>query len=214
MPVVCTDVGASYCVVTDRATGNQFSEVVPPNDSESLARAQISILALLGKWAANAEDAPGVQAPVLSYPNPTAAEVKAISQRMYEKRDQRRKLGMLGRENVLSNFSAHRYLREHEQMLWIGKHRSPSYRARVHAHRKALGSLSQTDSSGRRSASTSGVQQAGIAGAVREKKNFGISITGDLLPLSRPRLTPDGWSSAPSSRGSSLWKIQKEHVPW
>ena len=35
---------------------------------------------------------------------------------------------MLGRENVLKNFSEHRYLREHEQMLWIGKHKSEALR--------------------------------------------------------------------------------------
>jgi glycosyltransferase involved in cell wall biosynthesis len=127
VPVVCTDVGASFCVVTDRATGDRFSEVVPPNDAESLARAQISVMALLGKWSAYAEDAPGTSAPVLAYPNPTPKQVQQISQRMYDKTEQRRRLGMLGRENVLKNFSEHRYLREHEQMLWIGKYRSPSY---------------------------------------------------------------------------------------
>jgi hypothetical protein len=47
-----------------------------------------------------------------------------------------------------------------------------------------------------------------------EKKNFGISMTGLPRSPSRPRLTPDRWSSAPSSRASSLWKVQKGHVPW
>lgn len=214
MPVVCTDVGASYCVVTDRATGDQFSEVVPPNDCESLARAQINILALLGKWAANAEDAPGVHAPILSYPNPTAEEVNAISQRMYEKRDQRRKLGMLGRENVLNNFSAHRYLREHEQMLWIGKHRSPNYRATLRAYKQTLENRSSAGSSTEQSGYTPRTWPGGSASAATERKDFGISMTGLARPLSRPRLTPDRWSGAPSSKASSLWKIQKEHVPW
>jgi hypothetical protein len=124
----------------------------------------------LGKWAANAEDAPGVQAPILSYPNPTAEEVKAISQRIYEKRDQRRKLGMLGRENVLNNFSAHRYLREHDQMLWIGKHRSPNYRATLRAHKKTLCNRSSAGSSTRRSATASGTWPGGSASATVEKK--------------------------------------------
>lgn len=129
LPIVCTDVGASYCVVTDRATGVRFSEVVPPNDSESLARAQISVMALVGPWAQYAEDAPGTQVPELAYPVPTAEQVKQISKRMYEKTAQRRALGMMGRENVLKNFSEGRYLREHEQMLWIGKDKSPANRA-------------------------------------------------------------------------------------
>jgi glycosyltransferase involved in cell wall biosynthesis len=128
-PVVCTDVGASFCVVTG-PTGDRFSEVVPPNDSESLARAQISVLALLGRWSAYAEDTPESPAPVLRYPNPTPEEVQQITQRMYDKTAQRRRLGMLGRENVLQNFSSERYLREHEQMLWIGKYRSRTYHRR------------------------------------------------------------------------------------
>jgi glycosyltransferase involved in cell wall biosynthesis len=130
VPVVCTDVGASFCVVTDRVTGDRFSEVVPPNDSESLARAQISVLALLGKWAKHADDAPGTAPPVLAYPNPTPEQVQAITRRMYEKTEQRRGLGMKGRSNVLKNFSSERYLREHEQMLWIGKQRSRNYKVR------------------------------------------------------------------------------------
>ena len=130
VPVVCTDVGASFCVVTDESTGKRFSEVVAPNDSESLARAQINVLACIGQWSAYAEDAPGTLVPALEYPSPTPATVAAINARMYEKQPQRRKLGMMGRTNVLNNFSADRYLREHEQMLWIGKLLSPSYQRR------------------------------------------------------------------------------------
>lgn len=131
VPVVCTDVGASFCVVTDEATGDRFSEVVSPNDCESLARAQINVLALLDKWSSFAQDADDVKAPVLGYPHPSPEQVSAITERMYAKTEQRRALGMLGRQNVLKNFSAERYLREHEQMLWVGKHRSPTYQSRV-----------------------------------------------------------------------------------
>ncbi|KHN97553.1 glycosyl transferase, group 1 family protein [Metarhizium album ARSEF 1941] len=131
VPVVCTDVGASYCVVTDRETGDRFSEVVPPNDSESLARAQISVMGLLGRWAEYADDPPGAEVPVLGYPMPTPEQVKRISERIYAKTEQRRALGMRGRQNVLNNFSSERYLREHEQMLWIGKYRSRSHRTRM-----------------------------------------------------------------------------------
>ncbi|KAK3342187.1 glycosyl transferase [Lasiosphaeria hispida] len=128
VPVVCTDVGASYCVVTDRATGLRFSEVVPPNDSESLARAQISVMALVGPWAQYAGDPSGADVPDLAYPVPSPEQVRCVAARMYEKTEQRRALGLLGRENVLKNFSSERYLREHEQMLWIGKDQSPANR--------------------------------------------------------------------------------------
>ncbi|TWU71439.1 hypothetical protein ED733_002723 [Metarhizium rileyi] len=133
VPVVCTDVGASYCVVTDRTTGDRFSEVVPPNDSESLARAQISVMGLLGRWARYANDLPGSEVPVLGYPMPSPEQVQQISNRIYAKTEQRRALGMRGRQNVLNNFSSERYLREHEQMLWIGKYRSKAHRSRVDA---------------------------------------------------------------------------------
>ncbi|RLL97776.1 hypothetical protein CFD26_103140 [Aspergillus turcosus] len=129
VPVVCTDVGASFCVVTDRATGKKFSEVVAPNDAISLASAQIRVLALLGQWSAFAEDKEGYVPPSLSL-HPSREDVEQITRRMYEKAEQRRKLGMLGRSNVYNNFSSDRYLREHEQMLWLGKYQSRSYVAR------------------------------------------------------------------------------------
>ncbi|KAE8355715.1 hypothetical protein BDV28DRAFT_162634 [Aspergillus coremiiformis] len=132
VPVVCTDVGASFCVVTDRTTGKRFSEVVAPNDAISLAQAQIRILALLDEWAPFAEDEPGYQPPKLSL-HPSPEEVDQISRRMYDKTDQRRQLGMRGRSNVLNSFSSDRYLREHEQMLWLGKYQSRSYVARERA---------------------------------------------------------------------------------
>ncbi|KAI5367114.1 hypothetical protein Slin14017_G021500 [Septoria linicola] len=128
VPVVCTDVGASFRVVTDPVTWKKFSAVVAPNDSYSLARAQIEVLGLLGEWSEYAEDAPGEHHKLSLRPG--KEEVEKITQRMYAKEDQRRKLGMMGRANVLNSFSSTRYLREHEQMLWIGKAQSPSYLAR------------------------------------------------------------------------------------
>ncbi|KAL4804605.1 hypothetical protein BDV18DRAFT_153061 [Aspergillus unguis] len=128
-PVVCTDVGASFCVVTDRAMGKRFSEVVAPNDYDSLARAQIRVLALLDPWSPFAEDEPGTIPPTLEF-HPTPDQIRAISDRMYAKVEQRRKFGMLGRANVQNSFSSDRYLREHEQLLWIGKYQSRSYIAR------------------------------------------------------------------------------------
>jgi len=40
---------------------------------------------------------------------------------MYSQTDARRRLGMRGREIVQKSFNGERYLREHEQMLWIGR---------------------------------------------------------------------------------------------
>jgi glycosyltransferase involved in cell wall biosynthesis len=135
VPVVCTDVGASFRVVTDPATGERFSAVVAPNDSLSLAQAQIKVLALLDEWSAFAgdeNDAKGQgRGDFRSLPlQPTHDEAAAITRRMYEKTEQRRRLGMMGRANVLNSFDSERYLREHEQMLWIGMYRSPSWNTR------------------------------------------------------------------------------------
>ncbi|KAJ9112226.1 hypothetical protein QFC22_006310 [Naganishia vaughanmartiniae] len=130
VPVVCTDVGASFRVVTDPVTWKRFSAVVGPNDAYSLARAQINVLGLLDEWSEYAEDDEPGSCPKLSF-RPTIEEVALITKRMYDKTEQRRRLGMLGRKNILSSFSGDRYLREHEQMLWVGKLLSPSHRARV-----------------------------------------------------------------------------------
>jgi hypothetical protein len=119
-PVVCTDVGASLRVLTDPDDGKRYSEVVAPNDAYGLARAQINLLAMLDEWAQYAEDGPGVSAPVLPH-KPTPKDVEIITRRMYEKSEHRRKLGMMARNIVQKSFGGERYLREHEQMLWIGK---------------------------------------------------------------------------------------------
>jgi hypothetical protein len=119
-PVVCTDVGASLRVLTDPDDGKRYSEVVAPNDAYGLARAQINLLAMLDEWAQYADDALGDPAPILP-PKPTAKDVEIITRRMYEKSPQRRKLGMMARSIVQKSFGGERYLREHEQMLWIGK---------------------------------------------------------------------------------------------
>jgi glycosyltransferase involved in cell wall biosynthesis len=127
-PVVCTDVGASLRVLTDPDTGACYSAVVAPNDARNLARAQINFLALLDEWAPYAEDPEGFVAPTVS-DKPTADEVAQITQRMYDKTQQRKALGMRSREIVQKSFGGERYLREHEQMLWIGKARYDRARA-------------------------------------------------------------------------------------
>ncbi|KAF2758815.1 hypothetical protein EJ05DRAFT_365757 [Pseudovirgaria hyperparasitica] len=119
-PVVCTDVGASLRVLTDPDDNERYSEVVAPNDAYALARAQINLLAMIDQWAAYADDDPAHPAPILPI-KPTPQDVEIITRRMYEKSDHRRKLGMMARQIVQKSFSGDRYLREHEQMLWIGK---------------------------------------------------------------------------------------------
>lgn len=117
-PVVCTDVGASLRVLSDPDDFSRFSAVVAPNDARALAKAQISMLAMLGEWSQYSDDTE--PAPVLTS-SPTPEEVERITRRMYAKSEQRRKLGMMSRKIVQKSFSGDRYLREHEQMLWIGK---------------------------------------------------------------------------------------------
>ncbi|CAN9375743.1 unnamed protein product [Alternaria alternata] len=119
-PVVCTDVGASLRVLTDPDDGKRYSEVVAPNDAYGMARAQINLLAMLDEWAQYAGDGPGTAAPILPH-KPTPKDVEIITRRMYEKSEHRRKLGMMARDIVQKSFGGERYLREHEQMLWIGK---------------------------------------------------------------------------------------------
>lgn len=123
-PVVCTDVGASPRVLTNPEDGSCYSAVVAPNDPVDMARAQIKMLALLEEWAPYA-DPDAVSSPETgdsSFPHdPTPADIVRITKRMYEQSEARRRLGMRSREIVQKSFSGDRYLREHEQMLWIGK---------------------------------------------------------------------------------------------
>lgn len=121
-PIVCTDVGASLRVLSDPDDFSRFSAVVAPNDAQALAKAQIAILGLLGEWSHYANDDNDIETPTpILTSSPTAADVAQITRRMYEKSTQRRNLGMMTRRIVQKSFSGDRYLREHEQMLWIGK---------------------------------------------------------------------------------------------
>lgn len=121
-PVVCTDVGASRRVLTDPETNECFSSIVAPNDPYALAKAQISMLAMVGEWAPYADAEPAFinHIPKLEE-SPTAEDVDLMSKRMYTQTPARRRLGMRGHEIVQKSFSGGRYLREHEQMLWIGQ---------------------------------------------------------------------------------------------
>ena len=115
---MCTDVGASLRVLSDPDDFSRYSAVVAPNDARALARAQIKMLGMLDEWGKYAEDKG--QSPTMPFA-PTKEDVDFITARMYEKAEYRRKLGMMSRDIVQKSFSGERYLREHEQMLWIGK---------------------------------------------------------------------------------------------
>lgn len=126
VPIVATAVGATALVLTnpdDPAV--RYGEVCPPNDPTALARAQIAMLAMAGPWAKFAGDVDkrGSVPPHLLVPdNLTKTDVKFLRKRMDDKSEDRRRLGMLGRQMVLRGFHGKRYLREHEQMYWIQWH--------------------------------------------------------------------------------------------
>jgi glycosyltransferase involved in cell wall biosynthesis len=122
IPIVATEVGATAQVLTDADDASiLYGEVVPPNDPVSLARAQLSLLAMLGPWARYTTDA---RAPPALPSKFSAADVEWITARMYDKAADRRRLGLKLREVVLRKFSGERYLREHEQMYWVQRHMS------------------------------------------------------------------------------------------
>ncbi|KAI9733678.1 MAG: hypothetical protein M1834_003280 [Cirrosporium novae-zelandiae] len=122
-PIVCTDVGASMRVLSNPEDFKRYSAVVAPNDATALARAQINLLGMLDEWSAYAGDAPGEVVPTLPT-SPSPDDVAKITKRMYAKSGQLRKLGMKARDIIQRSFSGERYLREHEQMLWVGKARN------------------------------------------------------------------------------------------
>ena len=122
IPIVATEVGATAQVLTDVDDPSiRYGEVVSPNDPVALARAQISLLAMLGPWAKYTTDAAGTPMPELPSKF-TEEDVEWITKRMHDKVEDRRALGMKLRDVVLRKFNGGRYLREHEQMYWIQRH--------------------------------------------------------------------------------------------
>jgi hypothetical protein len=126
VPIVATEVGATALVMTDPDDQDKrYGEVVPPNDPLALARAQLNILGMVGPWAKFTEEAsanPVAAAEAVLPDEITALDVDWLTNRMYEKSEDRRRLGLLSREVVLHSFHGNRYLREHEQMYWIQWH--------------------------------------------------------------------------------------------
>lgn len=119
VPIVATEVGATALVLTDPKDQDQrYGEVVPPNDPLALARAQISMLSMVGPWA-KFTDTHATDDNTTLPDEITTEDVEWLTQRMFEKSNDRRKLGLRSREVVLHSFHGNRYLREHEQMYWI-----------------------------------------------------------------------------------------------
>lgn len=126
VPIVATEVGATALVMTDPEDQNKrYGEVVPPNDPLALARAQINILSMVGPWAKFTQEAeadPAAPSAATLPDDITPSDIQWLTQRMYDKSADRRRLGLLSREVVLHSFHGNRYLREHEQMYWIQWH--------------------------------------------------------------------------------------------
>ena len=126
VPIVATEVGATALVMTDpEDQDKRYGEVVPPNDPLALARAQLNILGMVGPWAKfteEVEDDPAAASQAVLPDDITPDDVEWLTSRMYEKSEDRRRLGLLSREVVLHSFHGNRYLREHEQMYWIQWH--------------------------------------------------------------------------------------------
>ncbi|KAL6866269.1 hypothetical protein ACO1O0_002376 [Amphichorda felina] len=126
VPIVATEVGATALVMTDpQDQDKRYGEVVPPNDPLALARAQLNILSMVGPWAKftkEAETDPAAASAATLPDEIMPSDVQWLTQRMYDKSADRRRLGLLSREVVLHSFHGNRYLREHEQMYWIQWH--------------------------------------------------------------------------------------------
>jgi glycosyltransferase involved in cell wall biosynthesis len=119
-PIVCTEAGGSREVIMAEM-GHVFGRTVNPGSPYELALGQITVLGLFDGLEDVAENRdPSPNAPrLLDY---LAEErYEDIYQRIMDMREKRRKLGLRLRELVLKKFSGDRYLREHEQMLWLGK---------------------------------------------------------------------------------------------
>lgn len=121
IPIVATEVGATALVLTDPDNpATHYGEVVAPNDPTALARAQITLLAMMGQWTKYTGETV-TPVPVLPVA-PTPKDVVWITKRMHDQTPSRQKLGLLSRGVVLRSFHGNRYLREHEQMYWIQWH--------------------------------------------------------------------------------------------
>jgi glycosyltransferase involved in cell wall biosynthesis len=116
VPIVCTEAGGSREVIQDE--GRVLGRTVNPCSPIALAFGQLAVLGLydgLEKYVD--ENAEGAN--LMDYI--AQGRSKEIEERILAMRAKRRMLGEQLRASVIQKFSGERYLREHEQMLWIGK---------------------------------------------------------------------------------------------
>lgn len=106
LPVICTDVGGSREVVTGDVV---FGRVVPPRNPYAAARGILEVLAMCDTKELDE---------LLRDPQALSARIEST-----ETIRRRRELGMKFRQFVLENFGMERYLKEHEQQLWLGAFR-------------------------------------------------------------------------------------------
>ena len=102
LPVVCTDVGGSYEVVTD--SGFTYGGIAPPRDPEKLARAILKVLSMT-------DELGDVGLSTFT------GKPEELTRRIHESSKERRLLGMKYRCCVKTKFGIDRYLREHEQII-------------------------------------------------------------------------------------------------
>lgn len=102
LPVVCTDVGGSYEVVSD--SERTYGGIAPPRDPEKLARAILKVLSMTDELG---------DVGLSTF----AGKPEELESRIYESSKERRLLGMKYRCYVKTKFGIDRYLREHEQVI-------------------------------------------------------------------------------------------------
>jgi glycosyltransferase involved in cell wall biosynthesis len=120
LPVVCTDVGGSREVISDKKTGAIMGAVVPPSRPRQLAIGQLQVLAMTDGLEQLVD--PDGGAGMVTFQSLVDAGPEALERRIMDPRviELRERLGLMLRSKVLDVFSIKRYCREHEQILWTG----------------------------------------------------------------------------------------------
>eukprot|EP00127_Corallochytrium_limacisporum_P003734 Clim_evm66s152 gene=Clim_evmTU66s152 len=122
LPVVCTDVGGSREVLSDTIPGQRldpmktYGRVVPPASSSDLAKGIMEVMGMTDDLE-NIVDRSAVRLTLESFRGKPAKLLERMMDP--EVRQKRRALGLRLRARVFRVFGIHRYLREHEQLMWV-----------------------------------------------------------------------------------------------
>jgi hypothetical protein len=153
----------------------------------------------LDQWGKYAGDDVNTPTPILPI-KPTAEDVKIITQRMYDKHDQRRALGMMARKIVQKSFSGERYLREHEQMLWVGKSRYESYGIKSAQQEPSPSELRELSAAA-----------AALGGGIPGVRTYAEVVDAQLEKMAHPRPPwPASGAKPKSSGGTSFTSLYTE----